>query len=264
MGGTPSTTRNIVALFMLPPPPFPVQLYGNTLSVVGRALYSCGGGDGKKCWHIDTGTSDTTWDSFDIPWALNHHSAVVVQDDIWLFLNSKLRILHTRNTPKTFHEINLGFSFSTSICAEAYGSQIFVVGVGERKDEIYVNNNSGKHEQWKRFSHLMQGRRDFGCLVHGTEIIVTGGRTATTGSILSSVEAIMVEDGTVRRLGPLSVGRDDHRMAFIQGRPAVLGGFNGTVISSIETYDEQTNSWNALGYSLSEPRSLFGLTQYWS
>jgi hypothetical protein len=98
--------------------------------------------------------------------------------------------------------------------------------------------------------------------VFAGEVIVTGGWSEASYALLSSVEAISVVDGTVRSLAPLGGVRQDHQMAIIDGRPAVLGGYNGTAMASIEAFDGRKNAWETLGYSLGEPRYGFGLTQY--
>lgn len=262
VGGEPYSTVKSFALFTPAPPPYPVHVHDNTLSIVNNVLFSCGGdgSNAKVCWYIDIATQNT-WQSFAIPWELDNSTSVVVKDEIWCFVRSKLRIIDTTNPATNSREIELSFRFTTYVGAVTHDSKIFVIGAGPRKNEVRVNTDNTRPHQWDLFAILHHGRHRSGCIVYRSHIYVTGGR-GVNRNLLSSVEVIHVRTGTVRTLSPLGGVRGYHQMAIVHGRPAVLGGFNGTAMDTIETYDVLKNEWEILDQKLSEPRRQFGLAQY--
>lgn len=127
-----------------------------------------------------------------------------------------------------------------------------MIGVSQGKDEIYVNRDHKNPDQWEKYSTLLQGRSHLGCIAYGPDILVTGGWVEDTKARLSSAEAISVVSGTARNIGSLGGVRSSHRLAIIHGRPAVVGGWNGTALATMETYDEDKDAWESLPYSLNE------------
>lgn len=226
-------------------------------------MYSCGG-QGKyerACYFLRA--QDQSWRSIALPWPLVSPRAVTVQNQvIWFLQDSNLYTFDTSKDKGQFREYRLSFPFSTHFCVVTNRTHTFAIGVGLDFDEVWVNKNPSRPAKWEKVTNLLESRRGHACLWLGSDIFVTGGRDGDYNGI-DSVVVINVADMTSRTSSPMVYSREDHQMAILQGKPAVLGGYSSRVpTNTIEVYDASVDEWQTLDYTMKEKRANFGVAHY--
>ena len=254
--------RSSEGLGVWSPPEAPTVITDAPLVLVGTRVFMCGGGTGSTvadCYMLDTREAPTWKSVTQLQTAMSEHSGVAIGDHIWFVYMSAVYDYHT--TSGISREYSVPFSYAWGHCAVSNGTHSYVIGVGSDHTEIWVNTIPSIPSKWKMVSRLPMTKRYMSCLWFEDEIYIPGGRDSS--GHLNNAFAMDVKTHSIRPLGFLNQARAGARCMVIDCKPAIVGGWvKGKALSSIELYDEATDSWEVYKLSLQTARSSFGLVQF--
>lgn len=141
-------------------------------------------------------------------------------------------------------------------CA-ALDGQVYAIGGGEatRVDGKTTSERfCPRRGTWEAIAPMGTSREGVGIAVLDGKIFATGGFDGSAK--LASCEAYCPVRGRWEAIPPMNFPRMSHRTAVLEGKLYVLGGFKGDGecklydsqgrLSTVERYDPQTNSWEAV------------------
>ena len=140
---------------------------------------------------------------------------------------------------------------------------LLVGGDGSKSDMLKFNIESKK---WTVVGSLLKGRYDHRCFIVNSKMIVTGG-IGNDWNALKSTEVVELSIWKSKYAGDLNVARSGHGMGivYINGKSklVVFGGrtTGGSMLDSIEEWDEDTETWTMSSMKLSNPNCLFAYSQ---
>ena len=145
-------------------------------------------------------------------------------------------------------------------------SQTELLLVGDRFSDSRMLKFNIESKKWTVVGSLLQGRRYHRCFIVNSKLIVTGG-TNNSWNALKSTEVVELSIWKSKFAGDLNVARSGHGMGIVDkyGKPklVVFGGIttNGSMLDSIEQWDEDTETWTMSSMKLSKPNAWFGYCQ---
>ena len=236
--------------------PFSNKGFNNAAVYVNGTLYSCGGTAGPACYRYDLESNSSSWESFTtIPGNAENNPAVAFQQFFWYF-NDKIRQVPVKGGNITSYDWGLGYHG----CAVGNGSHTVMIQYLNRS--VLMNSDPSTPTNWTTVVELNTAVYWCGCLWLGNIIYVTGGLEASGGQI-DTTQLFNTDTFDLKLGAPLPKSIYYHRMGVIDGKPAVIGGFNGfgfglSYLSSIYVYDYCTNTWSLSDRSLKTATSRFG------
>ena len=112
-------------------------------------------------------------------------------------------------------------------------------------------------ETWTTWPSLSIGRYGHKCVVTKGGVLVTGGYIPGQGF---TDETLLIDSttGISETVGPMNTPRAYHELVIINGKVTAIGGEDGNrYLSSVEQYNDQTNTWVTSTTSLTQARSSF-------
>ena len=242
-------------------PDIPTSQSHFPLVLVGSIIYMCGGFPmTADCFTLNTKEPNPTWtQTTGLPQAIEAHSGVVIEEHIWYVQWTKLYDYNTVTGSTEQH--TMPFTQAKRHCAVANGTHSYVVGVGGKRDEIWVNTVARNPLRWTMVARLPMTVRYLSCVWFQETIHIQGG-FGNSRTPLKVAFALDVNSHFLTRIADLTIARRDARAGIVDCKPAVIGGVtSGTRhLTSIETYDGST--WTLHEMSLQTARELFGLVQF--
>ena len=253
----------------------PYALEGASLTFMKskEAAYLCGGKNNQdkkptdKCYvaNISSNGIQSWEEELKLPQAMNFHSAVaLLNNHIWFAYTDFLHDLNTESN--TFYSVALPYLATTGYCAVNNQTHVFMVGVGVLQNEIWTNYFPHDPKIFGMVGKAKIPRREnHACLLINNTIYISGG--TVNGRHLNETSAFDITTRSIKSLPALNQRRSHHAMFIHQGDPAVVGGeyMNSknhmTQLSSVEVYNESSQSWSIIHNAISEPRSRFAFAQ---
>jgi hypothetical protein len=244
---------------------------------VDNKVYLCGGSDinfRAECYSFNIG--QTFWDYSGTLDDAREYSASVVLDDEMVVLggyNDRNGWLDSveKKTRATNDWLRMDdwklprkmFNF----CAAAVDSTRIVVAGGNEYGKPYldlVDVLDTVSNTWTSADPLTVGKASLGCLTvtHEGEqgLLVTGGCINNCQDHLDEVAFLSYSTLTWTALPSLNEARMGHKMAWIDGMPAVVGGYTTDLKRTIELWDG--TQWVMHPQELSFGRWAFGMPSY--
>ena len=250
-------------------PDLPHAVHAASLTAVGRYVYQCGGYTGRAsssaCYKLNINAAAPRWTvTTSLPKPVYEHAAAAVSGHVWVSYGNFLYDLDTETD--SFRTFSVPFTTSDYYCSVSNGTHNYIIGVGSKRDQVWVNKIPNKPSKWIRVATLTVGRNGIACVLHEHIIYVSGGYFSDT--YYSVVEVIDTKTHEVRRIGDLNKTRSYHAMMVLDGNPAVVGGHskdsskNFVYYSDIEEYHASSQQWQVSSRFLQQKRSHFGLIQF--
>ena len=143
-------------------------------------------------------------------------------------------------------------------------TELLIIGCGyEAKNKMLKFNIEKK--LWTDVGSLLQGRWFHRSFLYKGKVIVTGGKHVSN-PLLKLTEVIDLSSWASKRAGELNVQRWGHGMGLVEinGKSKLIvfgGGYNGSIIDSIEEWDEDSETWKMSTMKMSSAKQLFGYLQ---
>ena len=113
-------------------------------------------------------------------------------------------------------------------------------------------------DTWTTWPSLSIGRYAHKCVVTKGGVLVTGG--VIPGQRQYTEETLLIDSttGQSETVEPMNTARAEHGLVIINGKVTAIGGMvRYELLSSVEQYNDQTNTWVTLTISLTQARSSF-------
>ena len=249
----------------LPDPPVPIRHF--PLVVVKCTIYMCGGnidtgrdGTTKACYTLSLGDQNATWTvAPPLPRSLERHTGVPMGLNIWFVSWSTLYDYDTLTGRTIEHAMD--FRNAEFHCAVASNGYSYLAGVGDNRDQIWVNTFAGDPSNWTQVEELPIKMHDLSCVLVENELYMQGGYG---GSYLKDSFALDINTYKLRRLANMNFQRGYAAAMVLYGMPAVVGGqaTSTQFLPSIEVYYNTSNEWTVVPeLTLQTARSQFGFIQ---
>lgn len=256
------------------PPDIPVALQDFTLVAVAAKVYLCGGllpnyTASVACFTLDTQNDNSSWKHG--PPFLNTErvlSGEAIGSHIWFI--SFHSILHDYDImTQTITNYSLPFLTAPGHCSAANSTHSYLVGVGFKYTEVWVNTEDSSPTSWTMVAMLPISMTYSSCLLFENSLYILGGHDFFVPNKAAFV--IDITTYTMRRIADMNTARIGSETMVLDNKPAVVGGMTSylvnvsdvetTAFSSIEIYDEDLNSWEEIDLVMEIERAYFGLVQ---
>ena len=234
-------------------PDLPDAVEEASMTFSDNKVHVCGGetkvGTTSACFQLNVFQTipKPKWEKYgELPKRMRDHQIVQVLDETWVFHARYIFVMPRRGS---IREIRWPYSMNwdTFSCVQSNGVNTIVIP--NFSVDVYINSIPTSPQSWVKLATLPYPLRWRSCLMVGSLIYVTGGRPIQIGSrSLKDSYVIDIENGRrLTKLGNLLTGRSVHAMGFIDGEPAVFGGYEGKkYIDSVEIFDSGTKTWRAV------------------
>ena len=230
-------------------PPLNAAVDGNTAVYVNGTIYNFGGSNGA-CYKYDLSVNSGSWETCTIILGYSYLSPAVAFDDFVWYFNYQILQVPVNGGSVTSYNWGLGLHG----CAVGNGSHSVMIQY--MKSSVLMNSDPSTPTIWTTVVELNTAVEYCGCLWFGNTIYVTGGRNASSKTT-NTTKLINTDTFELTIGAPLPVAVYLHEMGVIDGKPAVIGGYNGTYLSTIYVYDYCTNIWSLSARSLSQALTRF-------
>ena len=233
-------------------PRLSVAVYYNTAVYINGKLYSCCGWPSNgACYKYVLTANSGSWETFTTIPGNDWLNPSVAFDDFFWYFNEQIRQVPVNGGNVTSYD----WGFGRHGCAVGNGSHSVMIQF--MKSSVLMNIDPSSPTIWTTVVELNTTVGYSGCLWFGNTIYVTGGLDASSQRI-NTTQLINTDTFELTLGAPLPVAVFYPGMGVIDGKPAVIGGNNGTYLSTIYVYDSCTNSWSLSDRSLPGGRAYFG------
>ena len=248
-------------------PNLPQFMHGFSMVQHNGTILLCGGmyANSDTCLQLDNGT----WkDHSTLNEQRIHHSTVTTQSATFVFGGIytifSYEYLPKDSTTWVFGRTDIPGGFAGG-CAIAVKSEqeIWLIG-GFNTDKRIMRFNVNDHTFEVLFHYQLNvGRYGHRCafLPNTNKIMITGGYN---DGILDSTEILDIDNGSIKMTAnPMNSKRSDHGMGIVtindNNRLVAFGGNDGrTRLTSVESYNSQTEIWETTNIKLKVSREEFG------
>lgn len=188
-----------------------------------------------ECYQLDPFAASFKWENCaEVPRLKYPSLRIQVGDDMWLFADRRIHVVHQTGTVKNIEWPHEGLGNNSCVTTNS----ISTIVIPNESKHVYINSDATSPQSWELLATLPTSLLFRACLLMGTSLYVTGGRNVRTTSKESYV--IDIENGNVKRLGDMLEAHNDHAMGVIEGAPAVISGYHQ---STVEILNIATGRW---------------------